>query len=156
MRGLLEVSLNPRPSSQPSRVLTLSAVEYMISPKLYETLDPEERRLWHSHVFEVKSGMLIMPKPAGIPNAAWEVAENKEMEEVITLYGKIYHLWQVDRGDKLPLGEPKLMMSITSEKQVPGFWEKVEERDKRLGGDYKRKQEVRAYIKEPEIHPGEF
>merc|ERR1712113_1312570 len=38
---------------------------------LYEKLDPEERKLWHSHVFEVKSGMLIMPAPTTVPNAAW-------------------------------------------------------------------------------------
>lgn len=47
-------------------------VEYMITPRLYGTLDRTERRLWHSHVFEVRSGMLIMPQPAGsvIPAAA--------------------------------------------------------------------------------------
>lgn len=69
--------------------------EYMITPKLYETLDADEQKLWHSHVFEVKSGMLIMPKPTAVPEAVWEVAENKEMEQVVELYGKVYHLWQV-------------------------------------------------------------
>jgi hypothetical protein len=39
--------------------------------------------------------MLIMPKPAAVPEAVWELAENKEMEQVVHLYGKIYHLWQV-------------------------------------------------------------
>lgn len=87
----------------------LIGVEYMVKPHIFETLDPEERKLWHSHVFEVKSGMLIMPTPRGMPNAAWEVAETEEMKEVVELYGKVYHLWQTDRGDKLPLGEPKLM-----------------------------------------------
>ena len=28
-------------------------VEYMITPKLYDTLDQEERKLWHSHEYEV-------------------------------------------------------------------------------------------------------
>lgn len=125
----------------------------MITPRLFETLDPSEQKLWHSHVFEVKSGMLIMPKPAAVPEAAWEVAENKEMEEVVHLYGKVYHLWQVDRGDKLPLGEPKLMTSFTAEEQMPGFVEKVEERDRRFGSDFRRKREVRGYIEEPRVHP---
>ena len=125
----------------------------MITPRLYEGLDAEEQKLWHSHVFEVKSGMLIMPKPSVIPDAAWELAENKEMEEVIHLYGKVYHLWQVDRGDKLPLGEPKLMTSFTKEEQLPGGLEGlVRERDKSFGSDYKRKKEVRGYIEEPKIH----
>lgn len=125
----------------------------MISPRLYKTLEPEEQKLWHSHVFEVKSGMLIMPKPAAVPEAVWEVAENKEMEEVVELYGKVYHLWQTDREDKLPLGEPKLMTSYTKEDQMPDYETKLEDRDKRFGSDFRRKKQVREYIKEPEIHP---
>ncbi|KAL6703552.1 hypothetical protein ACN47E_009577 [Coniothyrium glycines] len=135
---------------QPARII---GIEYMISPRLYNTLDEEEQKLWHSHVFEVKSGMLIMPKPIGVPEAAWEMAENKEMEEVVQLYGKIYHLWQTDRGDQLPLGPPQLMTSYTEADQMPDFDRLVGERDKRFGNDYKRKQQVRDYIQEPKIHP---
>jgi hypothetical protein len=124
----------------------------MITPKLFVTLDAEEQKLWHSHVFEVKSGMLIMPKPAGIPEAAWEVAENREMEEVVHLYGKIYHLWQTDRGDKLPLGQPQLMTSYTAEEQMPGFEERLRERDGRFGADAQRKKKVREHIGVPEVH----
>lgn len=123
----------------------------MITPRLFSTLSPDEQKLWHSHVFEVKSGMLIMPKPAVVPEAAWEVAENKEMEQVVHLYGKVYHLWQTDRGDKLPLGEPKLMTSFTSEEQMGSFAEKVGERDARFGSDWRRKREVRTHIEEPQV-----
>ena len=123
----------------------------MITPRLYETLPAAERQLWHSHVFEVKSGMLILPRPTGVPAAAWEVAENQEMEQVIQLYGKVYHLWQTDRGDTLPLGEPQLMTSFTDESQLD--WEKtVAVRDKKMGEDSKRKKEVREYIPVPEVH----
>lgn len=93
-----------------------------------------------------------MPKPTGIPESVWEAAETKEMESVIQLYGKIYHLWQVDRGDKLPLGEPKLMMSCTEES--PEIKKLVSARDGKFGTDYKRKAELRQHIKEPEVHPG--
>jgi hypothetical protein len=129
----------------------------MISPRLYSTLDADERRLWHSHVFEVKSGMLVMPQPSPlVPQAAWEKAETAEMTEVITLYGKVYHLWQVDRGDKLPLGEPQLMTSITEKGQVKGLEEMMDERDRKFTGvDWRRKREIREGIEEPEIHPGE-
>lgn len=123
----------------------------MITPKLYEGLDVEERKLWHSHVFEVKSGMLIMPQPSPLmPQAVWEKAENKEMEQVITLYGKVYHLWQVDRGDKLPLGPPQLMTSFTDWSQLDT--KAMDERDKRFGSDWRRKKEVREYIEEPKVH----
>jgi hypothetical protein len=136
------------PASQ-NHVLT--PTEYMITPKLYATLDASEQKLWHTHVFEVKSGMLIMPKPSLIPDAAWELAENKEMEEVIHLYGKIYHLWQTDRGDKLPLGEPQLMTSYTAADQMPDFESRLRERDERFGADSERKKRVREYIGVPEV-----
>ncbi|RXW12104.1 hypothetical protein EST38_g13748 [Candolleomyces aberdarensis] len=118
----------------------LIGVEYMITPKLYYALGSEERKLWHSQVFEVKSGMLIMPSPIStsgipVPNVVWEQAKTAEMAEVITLYGKTFHLWQVDRGDKLPLGLPKLMGSYTERESFPEFDEIVGERDKRYGTD---------------------
>lgn len=129
----------------------------MITPALYSTLDQTERRLWHSHVCEVKSGMLVMPQPSAlVPQAAWERAEHAEMEEVVKLYGKVYHLWQVDRGDKLPLGEPQLMTSITAMDQVAGLEEKMDERDARFdsGVDWRRKRELRKDLEEMEVHPG--
>ena len=49
---------------------------------------------------------------------AWEQAESKEMEQIIPLYGKTYHMWQVDRGDSVPMGEPVLMGSFTSAETV--------------------------------------
>lgn len=84
--------------------------------------------------------MLIMPNST-IPTKAWKVAETAEMQEVIGLYGKTYHFWQVDRGDVLPLGKPELMMSFTKDEQVP--WDKVEERDKRFGVDTLEKRRLR-------------
>ncbi|KAK4195848.1 hypothetical protein QBC40DRAFT_15168 [Triangularia verruculosa] len=135
----------------------LIGVEYMIKPHLYETLPQEERRLWHSHVFEVKSGMLIMPQPnPAVPTAAWEKAETEEMKEVIELYGKVYHLWQVDRGDRLPMGTPQLMTSITSFDQVPDLEKKMDERDQKFVGqavDWRRKREIRKDLAEPTLHP---
>jgi len=128
----------------------------MISPALYETLDQEERQLWHSHVFEVKSGMLVMPQPSALaPQAAWEKAETAEMEEVIHLYGKVYHLWQVDKGHKIPLGKPELMTSITAADQIQDLEKVMDERDTRFPGtDWRRKKETREHIPEPKIHPG--
>ncbi|KAI1114999.1 DUF1264-domain-containing protein [Nemania sp. NC0429] len=127
-------------------------IEYMITPKLYEGLPAEERRLWHSHVYEVKSGMLTMPGPTapGLQQA-WEAAETREMRHVIGLYGKVYHLWQTDRGDALPLGEPKLMTSFTADGQLD-FDEAVGERDRRFGTDWRRKKELRKDIEDPRIH----
>lgn len=125
----------------------------MITPKLYDTLPKEERKLWHSHVYEVKSGMLIMPNRA-VPEPAWEIAENMEMDQVVHLYGKVYHLWQTDRGDTLPLGPPKLMTSFTADGQLD--FKHVMDRDRRFGVDYKQKREARKDIPIPVIHEGEL
>ncbi|KAG5981652.1 hypothetical protein E4U55_002713 [Claviceps digitariae] len=127
----------------------LIGVEYMIAPHLFEALPQEERRLWHSHVYEVKSGMLVMPNRM-VPEAVWDAAETEEMKEVITLYGKTYHLWQTDRGDKLPLGEPKLMTSYTADGQLN--FDKVEKRDEKLGISYRKKKTSREGIESPIIH----
>lgn len=63
-----------------------------------------------------------MPNPI-VPEALWEVAETAEMKEVVGLYGKTFHFWQIDRGDELPLGMPELMMSFTKDEQVSGILE---------------------------------
>ncbi|KAG5930439.1 hypothetical protein E4U42_001362 [Claviceps africana] len=134
----------------PDRNARLIGIEYMIAPHLFEALPQDERRLWHSHVYEVKSGMLVMPNRV-VPESVWEAAETKEMEEVIKLYGKTYHLWQTDRGDALPLGEPKLMMSYTADGQLDS--DKVEKRDAKFAVSYKKKQVIREGIECPRIHP---
>ncbi|KAI1145853.1 DUF1264-domain-containing protein [Nemania diffusa] len=127
-------------------------IEYMVTPRLYESLSAEERKLWHSHVYEVKSGMLIMPGPTapGLQQA-WEAAETQEMKHVVGLYGKAYHLWQTDRGDALPLGEPKLVTSFTADGQFD-FEKAVGERDRRFGVDWKRKKRLREDVEVPGIH----
>jgi len=133
----------------PTNPARLIGVEYMITKRLYEKLPAEERKLWHSHEYEVKSGMLILPNPT-IPDKVWTVAETEEMKEVVGLYGKTFHFWQVDRGDELPLGMPVLMGSFTSDEQVP--WEKVKERDERFGVETEKKREARKGIEKVEIH----
>ena len=74
--------------------------------------------------WQVKSGMLILPNPT-LPGEVWEIAETEEMKEVIGLYGKTWHFWQVDRGDQIPLGRPELMGSFTKDEQV-SFWNIVQ------------------------------
>jgi hypothetical protein len=44
----------------PTNPARLIGVEYMITPRLYEMLDREERKLWHSHDFEVGNSQLYL------------------------------------------------------------------------------------------------
>ncbi|MGS2928958.1 OBAP family protein [Enterobacter hormaechei] len=89
----------------------LMGVEYIISERLFNTLPPEEKKLWHSHQYEVKSGSLIAP---GLP----AVADKALMSKIVNTYGKTWHTWHTDRDKKLPLGIPALMMGFTGEGQL--------------------------------------
>lgn len=79
-------------------------MEYIISDYLFNGFPTEEQKLWHSHAYEIKSGLWITPR---IP----EAVEKTELQNLATTYGKFWCTWQSDRGDRLPLGPPALMMS---------------------------------------------
>ena len=87
----------------------------MVPKHGYETIDSKEQKLWHSHVVEVKSGVLIMPTPSTHKGHEdkWEKPETKAMKGVIGWYGKAWHFWEVNKGHELSLGHPKLMGSLT-------------------------------------------
>jgi len=74
------------------------------------------------------------------------------MKKLVTTYGKTWHTWQIDRGDKLPLGVPKLMMGFTADGQNDS--KLVAQRDKNLGTDTAKKRKERADIPTREIAPG--
>ncbi|KAK9991320.1 hypothetical protein SO802_026305 [Lithocarpus litseifolius] len=89
----------------------LIGVEYIVSENLFLTLPDEEKYLWHSHEYEVKSGVLFM---LGVPASI----QRQDMEKVVKTYGKVFNFWQVDKGDNLPLGLPQFMMVFTSDGQL--------------------------------------
>ncbi|MBA0731529.1 hypothetical protein Golax_022662 [Gossypium laxum] len=89
----------------------LIGLEYIISENLFLTLPDEEKPLWHSHLYEVKSGVLFMPRVPG-------PIERQDLEKVCKTYGKTIHFWQIDKGDNLPLGLPQLMMTLTRDGQL--------------------------------------
>ena len=125
----------------------------MVPKHVYETLDPKEQKLWHSHVFEVKSGMLIMPTPPTHKGHEdkWEKLEIEAMKEVIGWYGKTWHFWEVDKEHELPLGHPKLMGSLTGSAQT-SMDEVLKDKNTRGDVDRKDKEKKREGIKEPGIH----
>lgn len=44
----------------PTKPARLIGVEYMVTREIYETLDEEERKLWHSHNYEVGPHFLVV------------------------------------------------------------------------------------------------
>jgi len=123
----------------------LVGIEYIISAELFGGLPAEEKQLWHSHAYEVKSGQLTAP---GISAAN----ENDLMIELAGTYGKTWYTWQVDRGDKLPLGIPQLMMAFVADGQANP--ELLAARDKAQGISTAEKRISRADIVAPVILPG--
>jgi hypothetical protein len=123
----------------------IMGVEYIVSKKMFETLPADEKKLWHSHVYEVKSGMLVAP---GIP----EVAEHEFMEKMIGTYGKTWHTWHTDQQRTLPTGHPLLMMGFTEDGQANP--QMVADRDKRFDISSTEKKKNRADIQAPPIDPG--
>jgi len=67
----------------------LIGIEYIISEERFRGLPGGEKRLWHSHHYEVKSGVLAAP---GIP----DLAEHAYFSDLVTTYGKTFHTWQYD------------------------------------------------------------
>lgn len=123
----------------------LIGVEYIISEELFEQLPAEEKSLWHSHVYEVKSGLAVTP---GLPVAA----ENALMKKLITTYGKTWHTWHTHADENVPLGIPALMMSLTTDGQIDP--ELLEARERRLGVSLADIAARRAEIPTPEVAEG--
>jgi hypothetical protein len=122
----------------------LIGIEYIITEERFRGLPAEEKKLWHSHHYEVKSGILVAP---GIP----ELAEHAYFKDLITTYGKTFHTWQYDRDD-FPYGIPQLMMGLTQDGQANEAL--IHERDVRLGISTAQKRQSRADITTPEVAEG--
>jgi hypothetical protein len=122
----------------------IMGVEYIVSERLFKTLPEEEKKLWHSHHHEVKSGTLIAP---GIP----ELAEHELMEKLVSTYGKIIHTWHTDQDRNLPVGAPQVMMGFTKEGQLKP--ELLQARDKRFNVSSAEKKKNREDISMPNVDP---
>lgn len=123
----------------------LIGVEYVVSANVFRTLPPDERKLWHSHAYEVTSGQLIAPD---LPIAA----EHTLMDKLASTYGKTWHTWHTNRGDAVPLGIPQLMMGFTADGQLRR--ELAGDRDQRFGITTQSKKQDRANIQPPPVEPG--
>ncbi len=123
----------------------LIGIEYIVSERVFKALPDEEKRLWHSHNHEVRSGELIAP---GVP----EVAGHAFMNDLVTTYGKTWHTWQIDRDPQFPMGIPQLMMGFTEDGQIDEPM--LRARDQRFGTSFQRMRRDRADIAEPGVVPG--
>ena len=92
----------------------LIGIEYIISEDRFRSLLEEEKKLWHSHHYEIKSGILTDP---GVP----EIAEHAYFKDLVKTYGKTFHTWQYNVHD-FPYGAPQLMMGFTEDGKSAKSW----------------------------------
>ncbi len=123
----------------------LIGIEYIVSERVFRSFPDDEKRLWHSHAYEVKSGELIAP---GVPEAAGHAF----MTDLVSTYGKTWHTWQIDRFPDLPTGIPQLMMGFTADGQLSRAM--VQDRDKRFDTSIGSLRQARADIPAPAAVPG--
>ncbi|GAB2778399.1 OBAP family protein [Rhabdobacter roseus] len=122
----------------------IMGIEYIVTKRMFDQLSAEEKKLWHSHAYEVKSGLLIAP---GIP----KVAEHELMEKLVTTYGKTIHTWHTDQERNLPIGSPMIMMGFTKDGQIHPHL--VQERDARFKVSTEETRQNRADIPMPKPDP---
>ena len=76
----------------------LMGVMYIVTPDVFANFADDEKKLWHSHAYEVQSGMLIVP----------EITQSEEhdlMGTIVHTYGKMIHTWDTMMNDA-PTGVP--------------------------------------------------
>ncbi|KAH8107129.1 DUF1264-domain-containing protein [Cristinia sonorae] len=121
----------------------LIGIEYIVSEKVFKDLSEDEKRYWHSHKYEVESGLLQLRTKALVPAVAVDTAEQPAMLELQQTYGKTIHTWAYDTHPELPLGPPSLMMAYTGDGQGPPP-ALLKERDAQCGMDTAAKKQLRA------------
>ncbi|KAK9896610.1 DUF1264-domain-containing protein [Cystobasidium minutum MCA 4210] len=125
----------------------LIGIEYIIDEPTFMSLSADEKRYWHSHVFEVESGQLTVVSKRGVPNAAIDLAERPVLQDLRKTFGKTIHTWQYDVHPELPLGPPQMMLAFTAPGQADE--ELVKKRDTALGISSDDKHEQRKEWLDP-------
>lgn len=120
-------------------------IEYFITKDLFETLPEEEKPLWHSHPYEILSGLFVV----------MDVTPEEEMavlEWVMGTYGKVTDTWQF--YNEMPIGAPQLGFALALDSQVD--WDLADEMDKSLNlpNTHKERRAARASMKQPEKAKG--
>ncbi|KAG0032944.1 hypothetical protein BGZ81_009720 [Podila clonocystis] len=134
----------------------LMGVEYIISEKLFNTLDANEKKYWHSHKYEVESGMLVQVTKPLVAEMLARSLEHAPLKTLVNTYGKIWQLWPVDDEGNcsayVPTGPAQLLMAFTEDGQVNQAL--LDKRDKDLGISTEEKRRERVDIKGNPVVPG--
>ncbi len=119
--------------------------EYFITKALFDTLSDDERTLWHSHPYEVQSGLFVAP----------DLTPEDElivMEWLMGTFGKVADTWSF--FDSFPFGHPKLGMALALDSQVD--WDVADLMDQQLNlsTTHQERRQQRADFIAPPATPG--
>ncbi|KAJ4980236.1 hypothetical protein NE237_031073 [Protea cynaroides] len=70
-----------------------TGVEYIVSDKIFTNLSPDEQKPWHSHAYEIKSGIWLNPRVS-------EMLQKTELRNLAKTYGKCWCTWRVERASE--------------------------------------------------------
>ena len=120
-------------------------VEYFITKPLFEALPEEEKKLWHSHPYEILSGLFVV----------MDVTPEEEqivLDYIMGTFGKVTDTWQF--YNDMPIGAPQLGYALALDSQVD--WDLADKMDKDLnvGTTHKERRAARAHMKMPSKVPG--
>ena len=119
-------------------------IEYFITQAIFNTLPELERNLWHSHPFEVQTGLLFAPELS--PEEDLEVAQ-----WLMGTFGKVTDTWHY--YEDFPLGPPTLGLALGLVSQVN--WTLAAEMDQIFNlTTYQQRQQQRAGLVAPPRTPG--
>jgi predicted lipoprotein with Yx(FWY)xxD motif len=89
----------------------LVGLNYILNATIFNTLPDNEKKLWHSNEFQIKNGLLILVEKNS-------TKENEYMKMLVDTYGKAISIWDTELMESVPLGTPKLLMTLTKEGEV--------------------------------------
>eukprot|EP00918_Siedleckia_nematoides_P009202 GHVU01020116.1.p1 GENE.GHVU01020116.1~~GHVU01020116.1.p1 ORF type:complete len:253 (-),score=38.61 GHVU01020116.1:97-855(-) len=120
-------------------------IEYFITRDRFDALPEEEKVLWHSHPYEILSGLFVV----------MDVTPEEEeavLEWVMGTYGKVTDTWQF--YNDMPIGAPQLGFALALDSQVD--WDLADEMDKSLNlpTTHKQRRAARMHMKMPDKAPG--
>jgi hypothetical protein len=87
----------------------LIGIEYIITERLFEKLPEDEKKLWSSNAYPVKSGIIVAPRMPGF-------MEHRLMEDLAPTYSKKFITW--DPNQPLPQGIPHLAMNPVNDSML--------------------------------------
>jgi len=118
----------------------LKGTEWFITGDLFQQLPFEERKLWHSHPFEILSGLFIAPDLSGED-------ETNLMQWLMGTYGKVTDVWGGQFG--FPLGAPRVGMALALDSQVNYTLADQMDQIFNIGTTWQQRKAARANFTQP-------